>query len=103
MSRWCPREQLMRAYPLPRGNLCVVPDARSVGLTTGLSRDEDALRDEERPGHARALLVELDSELGRDMSVVVAVARHRGENDAVCKCDVADLDGLEKSRSRHLN
>ena len=67
-------------------------------LAARLRADERALGDEERAGHAGALLVEPDPEVGVDVRRVGAEAGLGREDDAVGEGDVADLDRLEEGR-----
>ena len=89
------------AHLFPRCDLSVVPDTRSIRLAAGLTRNVCPLGDEERAGDAAALLVVLDTELRRDVRVVIAVPGQGGEHDPVSEGDIAHLDRLEECRSRH--
>ena len=90
-------------YLLPRCDLGIIPNPRSMRLTTGLGRDVRGFCDEQRARHAGALLVALDAEVGVDVCCVGAIAGLRGKDNAVGEGDVAHLDGLEESRGgRHV-
>ncbi len=84
------------AYLLPRSDLGIIPDARSMRLAAGLRGNIRCLRNKKRAGHAGALCVKLDAEVGVHMCRIGAVAGLGREDDAVGECDVANLDGLEE-------
>lgn len=86
---------------LPRCDLSVVPDSGDVGHPARLGSDIRRLSDEERPGHARPLLVILDPEVSVDVRRIRAESRQRREHDAVAELDVANLDGLEQGGRGH--
>ena len=96
-----PLENLRGTHLFPRGDLGVVPHAGRVRLTARLAGDIRCLRDEERPRDARALLVVLKTEIGRDVRVVVAVTGQRGEDDAVGEGHVANFDRLKEGWGGH--
>ena len=96
------------AYPLPAGNLLLTPNPRDIIKPTSSRSDECDFCDQERSGDARALLVVLDEQLGRDVLRIGAKASERCEDDAVRELHVANLDRREESRGgigsrRHLS
>lgn len=88
--------QIICTYLLPRRDLRVVVHTRHVVHAAGLGRNVRRLGDEERAGHAGALLVVLEREVAVDVVAVGADTRQRREHDAVGELDVADLDRLEQ-------
>ena len=90
------------AYPFPRCDLFVRPDAGGVeAVPRSFVGDESRLTDDQGARYARTCRIMLDSKIGVGVLVVCPVAGEGCHDHPVLRGDVADLDGLEEFRSGH--
>jgi hypothetical protein len=96
--------RVKKAYPLPRQDLFVGPDARDVERDArSFLGDVGRLTDDQGAWYARTCSVMLDSKIGVGVMVVCAEAGEGCHDNPVLEGEVGELDGLEESGSGHCS